>query len=106
MKRDRTIQGLCQCGNVQSFEHYHKKTGKKIYRVLCNTCHRKGKRTKKSYCENCGFVALHPCQLDIDHIDGNKTNNQDSNLQTLCANCHRIKTYVNKEWEPKYEQAM
>ena len=104
-KRDRTIQGICQCGNVQSLEGYNK-AGKKVYRVLCNRCHRTGKRLKKSHCENCGFIALHPCQLDIDHIDGNKRNHNESNLQTLCANCHRIKTHANKDWKHKYDQTM
>lgn len=49
-------------------------------------------------CVSCGFVPIHICQLDVDHIDGNKQNNNLSNLQTLCANCHRLKTYVNKDW--------
>ena len=52
-------------------------------------------------CSNCGFVPLHICQLDVDHIDGNKNNNDISNLQTLCANCHRLKTYLNKDWIKK-----
>jgi len=55
---------------------------------------------RKNYCENCKFVALHKCQLDVDHIDGNHKNNDPSNLQTLCANCHRLKTYLNKDWIP------
>lgn len=50
---------------------------------------------KKGYCEKCGFIAEHRCQLDVDHIDGNHDNNQLSNLQTLCANCHRLKTHLN-----------
>jgi 5-methylcytosine-specific restriction endonuclease McrA len=32
-------------------------------------------------------------QLDVDHIDGNHRNNNPENLQTLCANCHRLKTF-------------
>jgi hypothetical protein len=52
---------------------------------------------KKDHCEFCGFVAEHACQLDVDHKDGNKKNNDISNLQTLCANCHRLKTYLNKD---------
>jgi 5-methylcytosine-specific restriction endonuclease McrA len=56
---------------------------------------------KKNYCESCGFVALHRTQLDIDHIDGNHQNNDIANLQTLCANCHRLKTQDNKDWENK-----
>jgi 5-methylcytosine-specific restriction endonuclease McrA len=31
--------------------------------------------------------------LQVDHIDGNHTNNDESNLQTLCACCHSIKTF-------------
>lgn len=54
---------------------------------------------KKSYCEHCSFIPLHPCQLDVDHIDGNHKNNNEDNLQTLCANCHRLKTHLNSEWD-------
>lgn len=56
---------------------------------------------KKNYCELCGFVADHRAQLDIDHIDGDHLNNDMINLQTLCANCHRLKTQQNKDWESK-----
>lgn len=52
---------------------------------------------KKETCEKCNFVPQHTCQLDVDHIDGNKSNNDPSNLQTLCANCHRLKTKLNKD---------
>lgn len=53
---------------------------------------------KKLYCEACGFVAIHRSQLDIDHIDGDHNNNSLNNLQTLCANCHRLKTQTNRDW--------
>lgn len=43
-------------------------------------------------CARCGFEPEHPCQIDIDHIDGNHANNDSANLQALCANCHRLKT--------------
>ena len=55
-------------------------------------------RYKKDKCEKCGFIPISDCQLDVDHIDGNRNNNHESNLQTLCANCHRLKTYLNKDW--------
>lgn len=51
------------------------------------------RKHKKTYCEECGWIATHRCQLDVDHIDGNHSNNHPDNLQTLCANCHRLKTY-------------
>jgi len=50
---------------------------------------------KKDYCQQCGFNPVHPSQLDVDHIDGDRWNNDPSNLQTLCANCHRLKTHLN-----------
>ena len=50
------------------------------------------RKHKKDVCESCGFRG-HSCQLDVDHIDGNHNNHDPTNLQTLCANCHRLKTY-------------
>lgn len=55
------------------------------------------RKYKKDKCEDCGFFATHSCQLDVDHIDGNHKNNNPFNLKTLCANCHRLKTFLNKE---------
>ena len=47
-------------------------------------------------CSRCGFIPEHQCQLDVDHIDGNHKNDADENLQTLCANCHRLKSRRDK----------
>ena len=81
------------------------------YKKYCSSCERKvynlrisKKNTrrlgyalhKKDKCENCNFIPIHPCQLDVDHIDGNKENNNLSNLRTLCANCHRLKTHIQR----------
>ena len=84
----------------------HTKSGNKKYKALCpGCCKRKysqgrlGGYVKNTCCEHCGFVALHRCQLDIDHIDGNHNNNDPSNLQTLCSNCHRLKTWINKDYK-------
>ncbi len=52
---------------------------------------------KKTFCESCGFIPEHKCQLDVDHIDGNHKNDDISNLQTLCANCHRLKTHKQRQ---------
>lgn len=46
-------------------------------------------------CWKCGFLPEHMCQLDLDHIDGNRDNNTHENHQLLCANCHRLKTILN-----------
>ena len=47
---------------------------------------------QKDKCERCGFVPKHMCQLDVDHIDGDGSNHDEDNIQTLCTRCHRIKT--------------
>ena len=49
---------------------------------------------KKDTCEHCGFVPVHASQLDVDHVDGDRWNNDPANLRTLCANCHRLKTHL------------
>lgn len=36
--------------------------------------------------------------LQVDHKDGNHTNNDECNLQTLCATCHTIKTAIYKDY--------
>ena len=46
----------------------------------------------KDRCEWCDFLPVHAAQLEIDHINGNHHDNRAENLQTLCANCHRLKT--------------
>jgi predicted HNH restriction endonuclease len=43
-------------------------------------------------CERCGFEPEDLCQLDVHHLDGNHANNASTNLQTVCANCHRVIT--------------
>jgi 5-methylcytosine-specific restriction endonuclease McrA len=81
------------------------KLKKKQHGFSCRTLYNHNRarmvKHKKPHCEACGFVALHRSQLDVDHIDGNHYNNDPENLQTLCANCHRLKTQENKDWEAK-----
>lgn len=93
----------CECGNQLALKGIAY-NGKPMYRSCCNTCRRLGRREKKDHCERCGFIPEDKVQLDIDHIDGNRSNNAKKNLQTLCANCHRLKTKQNRDYRGRYEK--
>jgi 5-methylcytosine-specific restriction endonuclease McrA len=94
---------LCTCG--RPCQQSGKRNNKKYWKKHCNDCGPKGRNIyrsqKKDTCEQCGFIPLDKCQLDVDHVDGNKQNNSPENLQTLCANCHRLKTHKNKDYLSK-----
>ena len=60
----------------------YKKNGKTLAKPLIDL---RGHR-----CENCGlteWLGL-PINLEVHHIDGDRTNNSLENLQLLCPNCH------------------
>lgn len=69
------------------------------YVDYCNSKHPYRKH-RKDYCENidgrldytCTTTIVGNYLLDVDHIDGNPSNDKLENLQTLCACCHRVKT--------------
>ena len=89
----RTTRGYCNCGNLMEFLRYDSE-GNKIYRDRCTSCKRNGRKQKKDHCERCGFIPEDKCQLDVDHINMDPSNNKQKNLITLCANCHRLKTKI------------
>lgn len=90
----------CECGKPVRSKG-RGESGIRLWDRKCSVC-RWGTYTKfkKDYCEECGFIAVHRVQLDVDHIDGNHQNNNPSNLQTLCANCHRLKTQMSNDHMP------
>ncbi len=48
------------------------------------------KEERGNKCEECGITEWlgNPISMEVDHIDGNKNNNDLSNLKILCPNCH------------------
>jgi hypothetical protein len=46
---------------------------------------------QKYKCANCN-LSISPPLVHYDHIDGNHSNNDISNCQALCPNCHSLKT--------------
>jgi len=85
------------CGKRPVVFKGRKASGGQKWGAICRTCKDKPwALKKKNVCEYCGFTPLHSCQLDVHHIDRNKSNNDDSNLMTLCANCHRLITYLER----------
>lgn len=61
---------------------------------------------RKDYCENidgrlgytCTTTIVWHGQLDVDHKDGDPSNNEPENLQTLCKCCHSYKGWKEKDW--------
>lgn len=58
-------------------------TGKNAYRDIAFKILKKPK-----VCEHCGFD--NPAAITVHHKDWNHENNDPSNLEVLCANCHAI----------------
>lgn len=111
-RRDPTVRGQCvDCG-----ERPQSSAGTRRFRLRCTSCHykrfpavkanaRRRSRLfhkpwtafKKDRCEHCGAQPEALTMLDVDHIDGDRNNNDPRNLQTLCKPCHVIKTRENGE---------
>lgn len=93
------------------------KDGYRQYKPLC-TKHTTAYRSYKDIaCANTdgrlGFICkaeiIDPCQLHVDHIDNHKENDNLNNFQTLCGNCHAMKTKLfgrltGKEIEKIFEE--
>ena len=63
-----------------------KKSGKR--RQFSESIKKKVKEHQKNKCKSCGKKSKH---FDFDHIDGNKSNNDITNCQALCLDCHADK---------------
>jgi hypothetical protein len=88
----------CKCGNLVE-RIGTLKDGSPSWGKRCRTC--RGRQRygiiKGSCCEECGFVPKVSAQLEVDHIDGNRKNNNKDNLKTLCCNCHAYKSYIEED---------
>jgi hypothetical protein len=71
-----------------------KRSGNEKWCVWCRPRRRPHQSAYRKYlkalCARCGFTPEHACQLDGHHIDGDHQNNSPENIETLCANCHRL----------------
>ena len=66
---------------------------------------REERRSVDDKCVRCGFVPEIMAQLHLDHIVAKMNGGKDeaSNLQTLCANCHALKTH--EDWQAKRKRS-
>lgn len=63
------------------------------------------RKYRLTYCENvdsrlsfrCTTTIMLAAQLEVDHIDGDPSNNDPKNLQTLCSCCYKYKTIISKD---------
>ena len=92
MRTSETPRPLCGCGGPVESKG-RTKLGFTIWASGCANCKVKARKNKKDHCEKCGGTK----KLEVDHIDGDRSNNNIKNLMTLCKNCHWEKTLKNKE---------
>jgi|ETN07SMinimDraft_1059922.scaffolds.fasta_scaffold01896_5 hypothetical protein len=72
------------------------------------------RKFRKDYCENkdsrlgyqCTSTIVWQGQLDVDHINGNPSDNREVNLQTLCKCCHSYKTHKEKDYATEGRKAL
>jgi len=122
-----TVEGpsrkLCKvCGKNLVMLRGRHPSGTPYYRSTCSTCHRRARAAfvkandlsprnlpappkplepalkGHDSCMLCGFVAVHPCQLDLDHFNGDRGDNSPHNILVLCSNCHRLKSGIEAGW--------
>lgn len=96
------------CMNLAALRRNHY-DGTANYREVCSTHHvhtwHPTLSKRKDYCENkdgrlgfkCTTSIVWKGMLDVDHINGDPSDNRSKNLQTLCKCCHSYKTHLHRD---------
>ena len=86
-----------KCCDVLPLDEFYKDrrnktTGRMSYCKQCQKALTCGEHLRYcgDTCGKCGFERIGKGQMDVHHVDGDHSNNDPSNLITLCANCHRL----------------
>ncbi len=82
------------CKEIQP-AHYGQGTGEHSYRERCKKKFKKG-------CVGCKEKKRY--KLTVHHIDGDRTNNAQKNLEVVCWNCHAVRhlRLIDGEWRFSY----
>jgi hypothetical protein len=100
------VRTMCECGEYPTLSKGRNTKGQQVFGTACKRCIVEARKFKKNQCEVCYVMPENKGSLEVDHIDGNKSNNRASNLQTLCKSCHIEKTRANKEYLSRKDLSM
>lgn len=82
-------------GRSECFDCVPKKNGSHTRSEDCRSAQSLRKyllRTREYVCLSCNLSEWlgNPIPLEVDHVDGNSSNNAESNLRLLCPTCHSL----------------
>jgi hypothetical protein len=129
-KESISIAGMCRLLGIKPVGSNYKTVKKKIYDLNIDTSHFLGQahnlgkkiiyapttnkviksrlvEARGHTCEECNlsiWLGI-PITLELEHIDGNNSNNDYSNLKLLCPNCHS-QTPTWRRWKPRPEDGL